>query len=142
MKAVNPIMVYDGVCILCSTAIRFVLRHEIKAKADDERIHFVAIQSPIGQQIARAHGVDPEQPDTFLFIEDGTTHSKSDGILALLLHLSFPARLMRISKFVPRYLRDLAYDLLAKNRYRIFGREVSCDLPEAIHRQRFTLPET
>jgi len=131
-----PIWLYDGVCVLCSGSVQYALRHE-----RDHAIRFVAIQSPEGRELARRHGIDPDAPDSFLFVEDGKAWPKSDGVLALVEHLSGPARLLKLGRVLPKALRDWLYDRLARNRYRLFGRKDTCGLPAPAQRHRFVLPE-
>jgi len=135
-KASSPIWLYDGVCVLCSGGVRYTLRHE-----RDHSIRFVAIQSAEGRDLARQHGIDPDEPDSFLFVENGRALAKSDGVLALAAHLGGPARLLRLGRLLPKRARDWLYDRVARNRYRLFGRKDSCDLPDPATRQRFTLPD-
>lgn len=130
-----PIWLYDGVCVLCSGSVQYALRHE-----RDHAIRFVAIQSPEGRELARRHGIDPDAPESFLFVEDGKAWPKSDGVLALVEHLSGPARLLKLGRVLPKALRDWLYDRLARNRYRLFGRKDTCGLPDPAQRHRFVLP--
>ena len=132
----GPIWLYDGVCVLCSGAVQYTLRHE-----REPAIRFVAIQSREGRALAQAHGIDPDDPESFLFIEDGKALAKSDGVLALLRHLRGPARLLRIGAVLPQAMRDWLYDRVARNRYRWFGQKTACERPDPAQRHRFTLPE-
>jgi predicted DCC family thiol-disulfide oxidoreductase YuxK len=130
------IWLFDGVCMLCSGAVRYTLRRE-KAPT----IRFVAIQSAEGRALASRHGIDPDEPMSFLFIENGQALAKSDGVLALARHLSGPARLAFIGRLAPRFVRDWLYDRIARNRYKLFGRSETCLRPDASLRDRFALPE-
>lgn len=132
-----PVLLYDGVCVLCSRTVRFTLAHE-----RSPTIRFVAIQSGEGRALAQAHGIDSDAPHSFLFIEGGRAFARSDGALALARHFRGSARLLGLMRVVPRPLRDAVYDLVARHRYRWFGRKDSCELPSAADRRRFTLPET
>ncbi len=136
MDSSGPILLYDGVCVLCSGGVRFVLRHE-----RGPAIRFVAVQSREGRALAQAHGIDPDDPESFLFIEDGKALAKSDGVLALLRHLRGPARLLLVGSVLPRAMRDWLYDRVARNRYRWFGQKTACERPDPAQRHRFTLPE-
>ncbi len=131
-----PIWLYDGVCVLCSGGVRYALQHE-----RDQAMRFVAIQSHEGRELALAHGIDPDAPESFLFIENGIASLKSDGVLALVRHLGGPARLLLAGQCLPRALRDWLYDRVARNRYRLFGRKTSCEMPDPAQRHRFSLPE-
>lgn len=132
-----PIWLYDGVCVLCSGGVRYTLKHE-----RDHAIRFVAIQSREGRALALAHGIDPDTPESFLFIENGRALAKSAGVLALLDHLDGPARLLLAGRLLPKPLRDWLYDRVARNRYRLFGQKTACEMPDPAQRHRFTLPET
>ena len=128
---------FDGVCILCSGAVRYTLAHEAAPV-----IRFVAIQSREGRALALQHGNDPLNPDSFLFIENSAALRKSDGVIALARHLRGPARLLLLARFLPRLLRDWLYDRVARNRYRLFGRSADCMMIDPRHRARFALPES
>lgn len=136
MDTPGPIWLYDGVCVLCSGAVQYTLRHE-----REPAIRFVAIQSREGRALAQAHDIDPDDPESFLFIEDGKALAKSDGVLALLQHLRGPARLLRIGSVLPRAMRDWLYDRVARNRYRWFGQKTACEMPDPTQRHRFSLPD-
>ena len=136
MKSKAPIWLFDSVCVLCENSVKFALRHE---KSPD--IQFVSIQSESGRVIARQNDIDPDNPESFLFIENGKVYAKSDGVLALAKHLRYPARLLFIGKFIPKRLRDKGYDLIARNRYRLFGRHDQCIAPTPETHHRFILPD-
>lgn len=129
-----PIFLFDGHCVLCSRGVRYVLRFE---KAPETR--FIAILSCEGRKLAKAHGIDPENPQSFLFIKDGTAHNASNGVIALACHIGGFSKLAVMGKIIPRPLRDWLYYLVAKNRYRIFGRTEACHLPTPENRDRFVL---
>lgn len=133
---VQAIWLFDGVCVLCSGSVQFTLRNE-----RGPTIRFVAIQSAEGRDLALTHGIDPDNPDSFLFIENGRALAKSDGVIALARHLSSPASWLRGAIVLPRFLRDALYDLVARNRYRLFGRKTSCMLPDPAQHHRFSLPD-
>lgn len=136
MSEAGPVWLYDGVCVLCSGGVRYTLKHE-----RDQRMRFVAIQSREGRDLARRHGIDPDDPESFLFIEQGRALAKSDGVLALLKHLRGPARILLAGQVLPKLMRDWLYERIARNRYRIFGRKSHCELPAPEQRHRFTLPD-
>jgi predicted DCC family thiol-disulfide oxidoreductase YuxK len=137
MTGEPPILLYDGLCVLCSRSVAFVLEHE-----RDASIRFVAIQSEEGAALATTHGVDPEQPDTFLFVEGGRAWRKSSGVIAVFAHLRRPWSFARVARFCPAPLRDWLYDRVARNRYRLFGKREVCIVPTPELRERFALPES
>ena len=74
-----------------------------------------------------------------LFIENGKALFKSDGVIALASHLDGPAALITLCRFLPKAVRDFAYDRIARNRYRLFGRKQECLIPDATVRHRFVM---
>jgi predicted DCC family thiol-disulfide oxidoreductase YuxK len=133
----TAIFLFDGVCVLCSRSVAFVLKHE-RAPV----IRFVAIQSGEGRALASRHCINPDNPETFLFIENGIALPKSDGIAVLASHLRAPwSWISRAIRILPRPVRDWFYDRIARNRYRIFGKRESCLIPTPETRQRFSLPD-
>jgi len=124
------VILYDGVCVFCSRWIRFIATRD-KAR----RFRFTAIQSPYGARLAQAFGIDPQDPDTNAVIHGGVATFKSDAALTVLS--SLPgwgwARALRL---FPKPLRDAVYNLVARNRYRIFGKYEECFVPDAAMRGR------
>lgn len=130
----DPVWLFDCKCVLCSWGVRYTLKHEKAAT-----IRFVAIQSDEGRTLAMRNGIDPADPATFLFVENGEALEKSDAVIALSKHLSGPARLLSIASVIPRRWRDAAYSLVARNRYRLFGKTSVCIAPGPETRRRFVL---
>jgi predicted DCC family thiol-disulfide oxidoreductase YuxK len=126
----DDVILYDGVCVFCSRWIRFVA-----ARDKALRFRFTAIQSPYGTRHAEAFGIDPDDPDTNAVIHGGTAYLKSDGALTVLSLLPGWGW-ARVFFAVPKPLRDMVYGLVAKNRYRIFGKYEECFVPDAEMRAR------
>jgi predicted DCC family thiol-disulfide oxidoreductase YuxK len=126
----DDVILYDGVCVFCSRWIRFVARHD-KAR----QFRFTPIQSPYGARLAQAFGIDANDPDTNAVIHGGVAYFKSDAALTVLSNLPFFGW-ARLLLWVPKRLRDAVYNLVAKNRYRIFGKYESCFVPDADMRAR------
>jgi len=121
----DDVILYDGVCVFCSRWIRFVASRD-KAK----RFRFTAIQSAYGTRLAQALGIDPNDPDTNAVVHGGIAYFKSAAALTVLSAL--PGwRWTRMLFAVPKPLRNAVYNLVAKNRYRIFGRYDACFVPDA-----------
>lgn len=125
------LILFDGVCVFCSRWVRFVIDHDA-----DGRFRFVAIQSETGRALAMRYGIDADAPQTNAVILDGRIWFKSDAALAVLNALPSTRRL-GILRAVPTPLRNPIYDLIAQNRYRIFGRTDACMVPSAEDRDRF-----
>ena len=99
------------------------------------RFRFTAIQSGYGTRLAQAFGIDPKDPDTNAVVHGGVAYFKSDAALTVLGELP-RWRWVRVLRFVPKPLRDAAYNLVARNRYRIFGKYETCFIPDASLRAR------
>ncbi len=132
----SPVLLYDGTCILCSSGVQYVLKHEREGL-----IRFVTIQSREGAALAAAHDIKPSDPATFLFVENGVALTKSSAALAVLRHVGGPARIFSLGSLLPLQLRDGMYDILARNRFKWFGRSPTCIMPNGGTRHRFVLPE-
>ena len=126
----DDIILFDGVCVFCSRWVRFIVARDAAG-----RFRFTPIQSAYGMRLARALGIDPDDPDTNAVVHDGMAHFKSDGALTVLSQL--PGwRWTRLLFVVPRVIRDGVYDVVARNRYRIFGKYDACMVPDAGWRER------
>jgi len=126
----DNVILFDGVCVFCSRWIRFVATRDV-----DKRFRFTPIQSAYGTRLAQTFGIDPEDPDTNAVIHGGKAHLKSDGALTVLSNLPGWGW-TRVLLAVPKPLRDVVYGLVARNRYRIFGKYETCFVPDAEMRAR------
>ena len=126
----DDVILYDGVCIFCSRWIRFIATRDTS-----KRFRFTPIQSDYGARLAQAFGIDPDDPDTNAVIHGGAAYFKSDAALTVLSHL--PGwKWTRVFFAVPKRMRDAVYNLVAKNRYRIFGKYEQCFVPDSDMRER------
>jgi predicted DCC family thiol-disulfide oxidoreductase YuxK len=126
----DDVILYDGVCVFCSRWVRFVA-----ARDKGRRFRFTAIQSGYGTRLAQAYGINPDDPDTNAVIHGGEVFFKSDAALTVLS--AVPGwRWVRVLRSVPKPLRDAVYNLVARNRYRIFGKYETCFLGDAGFRDR------
>lgn len=130
-EAPEGLILFDGVCLLCSRWVRYVIAHD-----PDMRFRFLPIQSDQGRRFAEQMGISPDAPETNAVILDGRAWFKSDAALAVLSRLP-GTRGLGVLKALPRWLRDPAYDLVAQSRYRIFGRSDICMIPSPADRARF-----
>ncbi|MCC8965746.1 thiol-disulfide oxidoreductase DCC family protein [Bradyrhizobium sp. Pear76] len=126
----DDVILYDGVCIFCSRWVRFVI-----ARDTARRFRFTAIQSDYGTRLAKTFGIDPEDPDTNAVVHGGVAWMKSDAALTVLSHLPGWGW-TRVLFAVPKPLRDAVYSLIARNRYRVFGKYETCFVPDADMRAR------
>jgi predicted DCC family thiol-disulfide oxidoreductase YuxK len=128
----KPIIVFDGHCALCSGWVQFIVRHDPKGV-----YRFVAAQSPLGQALYAHYGLDTKDFETNLLIRDGRQYAKMDGSLRMAAGLGFPWTLANGMRILPRIAQDALYDLVARNRFRLFGRTEACHRPDPAHADRF-----
>jgi predicted DCC family thiol-disulfide oxidoreductase YuxK len=127
----DRVILFDGVCVLCSRWVAFVIAHDPAA-----RFRFVPIQTPLGRTLAARFGIDAENPQTNVIVMGGRAWFKLESALVVLAEI--PGwRWTRIVYLLPKRARDFLYDRIAKNRYHLFGRRESCMVPAPELRERF-----
>lgn len=131
---VNDIVIFDGVCNLCAHSVRFILSHEA-----DQTLRFMPMQSPAAARVMRELGFDAANAQTVILLAHGRVHLKSDAAIRLAGYFRWPWKLLGALRVVPRPLRDWAYDRVARNRYRWFGRADACMMPTPELMARFLL---
>jgi len=133
MSNPNKITVlFDGVCNLCNGAVQFIIKRD-----PDSTFRFASLQSDYGQAQLRKFGLDTHALYSIIVIEGGSVFQQSDAALKIAAHLHGPWRFLRIFRFVPRFLRDGVYHLVATYRYKIFGKNDHCLVPAGDMRARF-----
>ncbi|MFL6196629.1 MAG: thiol-disulfide oxidoreductase DCC family protein [Thermoanaerobaculia bacterium] len=128
----HPIVLFDGVCNLCSTSVQFILRRDPAG-----RFRFASLQSPAGQELQARFGMDPAALDSVILVEGDRWYKESDAALRIARGLKGAWKLLTVLRLIPRPLRDAAYRLIARNRYRWFGKTEVCWLPTPELRGRF-----
>ncbi|NND31135.1 MAG: DUF393 domain-containing protein [Saprospiraceae bacterium] len=125
----KDILFFDGVCNLCNSAIQFIIRHE-----RDDKLYFAPLQSPLGKKVL--HDLS-ENVDSLVLVENGSIYLRSNAALRVARHLRSPYRWLYYLVTLPRFIRDWAYDLIARNRYSFFGKRSSCMVPTPSLKARF-----
>jgi predicted DCC family thiol-disulfide oxidoreductase YuxK len=134
----SPIILYDGVCGLCNRFVQFVLKHDFK-----QRFQFASLQSDFAAPVLRRYGATPDDLDTMYVVLDyaQTTErlaSRSEAAIVILQELgSGWSVLSTMLEWLPSGLQNWGYNVVARNRYRIFGKYDSCPLPDQKVRGRF-----
>jgi predicted DCC family thiol-disulfide oxidoreductase YuxK len=126
------IVLFDGVCNVCNSAVNFIIDRDPKAL-----FRFASLQSPQGIALAASHGVDPSKLSTMVLIDDGKAYTDSTALLRVARQLRAPWPLAYVGMIIPRTLRNGAYRVLVANRYRWFGKSESCRIPTPEIRSRF-----
>ncbi|HSI05526.1 MAG: thiol-disulfide oxidoreductase DCC family protein [Myxococcota bacterium] len=131
------VILYDGVCGLCDRLVRFILRRDQR-----RAFRFATLQSNVARRILNTYGRDPDRLDTFyLVIGYGTPHerleAKSRAALSVFARLGKAWPLVLLLRLVPSFIADVVYDLVARFRYRIFGKHEACPAPSREDRAHF-----
>ena len=130
-------VLYDGVCGLCNRLNQFLLKRDTH-----DRFRFASLQSDLAASLLKRHGADPSELDTVYVVLDYNQPgerllARSDAILHLVTQLDGIWKWAGVGRLLPKVWRDGIYKLVARNRYRVFGKHDSCMLPEPKHRHKF-----
>jgi len=117
----EKILLFDGYCNLCSRLVNFIIKRDKKAK-----FLFVSLQSANGQSLLKKFGLPGDDFDSVVYIMGDKYYLKSSAILHILKELGGIWKLFFIFIIIPHFIRDFIYKIIAKTRYRIFGRHDSC----------------
>jgi predicted DCC family thiol-disulfide oxidoreductase YuxK len=134
----HPILLYDGVCGLCNRFVQFILRRDRNAV-----FRFASLQSALAARILARHGANPSDLDTVYVVVHPNAKNeyllfRSDAVLFVLKQLGGLGRLGAfLLQLPPKFLRDWAYNIVARHRYRVFGRSDVCTPPRNQDRGRF-----
>jgi predicted DCC family thiol-disulfide oxidoreductase YuxK len=128
----RPIIIFDGYCALCSGWAAFVLRHDRK-----EIYRLLSAQSPLGHALYVHYGLNPQDYETNILIEDGIAWFKSESSIRMAEGLGFPWSLARCLRVLPLAWRDKLYETIARNRLRWFGKRAVCYRADERHADRF-----
>ncbi len=133
MEEQKKIILFDGVCNLCNSSVQFVLKRDKK-----DIFRFSALQSTVGQKLAKERGINTSEVDSIILIEPQIAYyTKSDAALMIVKSLSGGWPLLGIFMGLPKGLRDDVYDWVARNRYKWFGRKDSCMIPTEAEKGKF-----
>jgi predicted DCC family thiol-disulfide oxidoreductase YuxK len=126
------IILFDGVCNLCNGSVQFIIRHDPRA-----HFHFAALQSAEAQQLLADAGYNGADLSSVVLLEDGKVYERSAAALRIARNLSGGWKLLTSLVIVPRPIRDLVYNWIARNRYSWFGKRDECMIPTPELRNRF-----
>lgn len=128
----KKIVLFDGVCNYCNDKINFIIKND---KHDVFR--FVALQSETGQKIIKYLGID-NSIDSIVLYEPGYAYFiKSEAVFRIIKHLSSSVRMLLLFNFIPTSIKNIFYDLIAKNRYNWYGKKESCMIPTEEVKRKF-----
>jgi predicted DCC family thiol-disulfide oxidoreductase YuxK len=132
MKPDHAIVLFDGVCHLCTSTVQFIIKRDPHGY-----FTFASLQSEVGRSLLEEHGLQPDAFDTFVVVEGSRCFTRSDAALRVAQHLSRGWSLLRILSLIPKPIRDWGYTVIAQNRYRWFGKRETCLVPSRDILDRF-----
>lgn len=132
-KKINQsIILYDSKCLLCNRYIHFIIRNDI-----NENFYFTSIYSNTGKKIINDYKINTNLDDTIILYQENSIYKRSDAVLRTIKKLKFPINIIWTFYLIPRFIRDSIYKLISKNRYKMFGKNDQCIIPNKKHLNRF-----
>ncbi len=132
MSMYGHLIIFDGVCNLCNVSVNFVIRRDKR-----DLFRFTALQSDMGKRMLRGVNVPAAFSGSVIYVEQGRVYFKSSAVLKILSALGGMYSLWYVFIVVPAFMRDFVYDVVAKYRYRWFGKRSSCMVPDDVLKGRF-----
>jgi predicted DCC family thiol-disulfide oxidoreductase YuxK len=128
----HHIILFDGVCNFCNFWVNFIIDRD-----KDDIFRFAALQSEAGQKLLNKFNLKTDDFDTFILIKGETYFTKSTAALKIARKLNYPVKVLYYFIFIPKFLRDLLYSLIAINRYKFFGKRDICRIPSENEKEKF-----
>ena len=128
----QPIILFDGVCNLCNSSIQYVIKHD---KA--EIFTFASLQGKTGQELLKKYDLPTNDLNSFVLLQNNMAYTRSTAALKVAKQLNGPVKLLYGFIIVPGFIRDAVYSLVAKNRYKWFGKEENCMIPNTSLKSKF-----
>lgn len=128
----QDVLLFDGVCNLCNSSVNFIIDHDPKG-----HFKFAALQSEFGQEKLAELGFDQEEFDSLVLLSGNAVYQKSSAALRIAKKLNGLYPLLYVFMIIPPFIRHGVYDIIAKNRYKWFGKEDSCRIPTPDLKARF-----
>lgn len=126
------IILFDGVCNFCNRTVKLIIKHD---KAD--KFHFAQLQSDFAKELLSKQGLDHNALSSVLLIEGDHVYTKSDAVIRIAHQLSGWPTIFSYSNWVPKPIRNFFYDLIATYRYRLFGKQDNCIIPDKKIQDKF-----
>lgn len=128
----QPILLFDGYCNLCNASVQFFLKHE-----KQPIIYFSSLQSNVGKELLTRYNIDPITTDSLVFIINSRAYTKSSAALRITKYMKGLYPMFQILLLIPKFIRDVIYDYISRNRYKWYGKSENCMVPDASIVKRF-----
>lgn len=131
-KVNYPVILFDGICNLCSSTVRFILKRDKK-----DVFRFASLQSGLGQSVLQKFNLPADNFSSFLLYQNGKIYTKSTGALVVASQLSGAWQLLFAFIIIPSFIRNSVYNIVAANRYKWFGKKDACWVPSPALKAKF-----
>jgi predicted DCC family thiol-disulfide oxidoreductase YuxK len=128
----KEIILFDGVCNFCNSSINFIIDHD-----PSKKFRFASLQSPIGQELLKKHHLDTQAFDSVILLKNNHLYQRSSASLEIVKSLSGAWKYLAVLQILPSAWLDFFYVLVAKNRYKIFGKSETCRMITPELKERF-----
>ena len=126
------VILFDGVCNLCSASVQYVIERDYQ-----NLFKFASLQSNFGQEVLEKHQLPVDDFDSFILLENNEIYQRSTAALKVAKHLNWPIKALFIFIIIPPFIRNFVYNIIAKNRYKWFGKKNECWLPTPDLKEKF-----
>ena len=128
----NPIILFDGVCNFCNYWVTFAIKRDRKNK-----LKFTPLQGQTAKQLLPKFHINPSSLSSVIFIDNGKAYTQSSAAIQICKHLDGGWKLFYALIIIPKFMRDGLYNIIARNRYKWFGKKESCMIPTPELKERF-----
>ncbi|HEX8331282.1 MAG TPA: thiol-disulfide oxidoreductase DCC family protein [Segetibacter sp.] len=128
----NPIVLFDGVCNLCSSSVQYIIKRDKK-----NIFRFASLQSDVGQKLLAKYNLPTTELDSFVLVQNGRVYKRSTGALMVAKQLGGASKLLYGFIIIPAFIRDAVYTFIGNNRYKWFGKKEACWIPTPELRSKF-----
>ena len=132
LKEGRHIILFDGVCNLCNRSVQFIIKKDKKGI-----FKFASLQSTVGKELLKEFELPEDSFQSFIYIKNDMAFSRSDAALEIAKMLNGVWQFVYFFKIVPKFFRDPIYNLIARNRYKWFGKKDECRVPTSKMKERF-----
>ena len=130
------IVLFDGICNLCDSTVQWIIRHD-----KEKQFQFIALQSETGQALQDALYLPEKGSDSVIYINNTGIYTRSEAALHILKDMGNGWQVLYALRIIPKCLRNGMYALIARTRYKIFGKKEYCEIPDDRHADRFQLSD-
>lgn len=130
------IVLFDGICNLCDGTVQWIIRHDKQKK-----FKFIALQSEVGKQLINKLNISYNERNSVIYINSQGYFTRSTAILEILYNMDNGMSKLYFLRFIPIQIRNGVYDLIAKTRYKVFGKKEYCEVPQDMKKNCFVLSD-